>query len=109
MWHHDSARKVVAATGGAVPGGRAVILDARTLTRPKGGVFFSQARRFLETSDRRDALFGNAPVIFHRTSGEYHVTGTAHPLEHYLRQYEASLPPDELALPPQTRRRTSEL
>ncbi len=36
-------------------------------------------------------LAGNAPLIVNRFTGEVVTTGTAHPTEYYLAQYEASL------------------
>jgi hypothetical protein len=33
------------------------------------------------------ALGGNAPLIFDRRTGELHVTGTAHPIEHYIDEF----------------------
>jgi hypothetical protein len=46
---------------------------------------------------------GNAPVIFNRVSGEYRVTGTAHPIDRYWEEYEERLPPAELQMKPQVR------
>jgi hypothetical protein len=65
-----------------------VLLEDKTLTRPVGWVFFYQSRRYVESGDVRDALAGNAPIIVDRDDGTLFVTGTAHPVSHYLRQYE---------------------
>ena len=40
-----------------------------------------------------------------RLAGELRVTGTAHPVEDYLREYEVELPPAQLQMTPQTRAR----
>jgi hypothetical protein len=103
MWHHDMARRVVEKYVDVVTEGTGVILDDATLDKPYGWVFFYQSRAYIETGDESQVLLGNAPVIFNRIRGEYSVTGTAHPIEHYLSDYEAGLPPGELALPLQMR------
>lgn len=51
-------------------------------------MFFYNARASLETGDTMAGLAGNAPLIVDRETGEMHETGTAHPVEHYLREYE---------------------
>lgn len=86
--------------------GRGVVLEETTLDKPYGWVFFYQNRLYVETGDVQHAFGGNAPIIFNRLSGEYRVTGTAHPLEHYLREYEATLPAIALQMKPQLRKRT---
>lgn len=83
-----------------------MILEHVTLDKPYGWVFFYQSRSYVLTGDPSQMLAGNAPVIFNRVSGEYHVTGTAQPIEYYLARYEATLPPAQLALPPQRRDRS---
>lgn len=65
------------------------ILDARTVERPFGWVFFYQSRRYLETRDPSEVLAGNAPLIVDRLTGEITETGTAYPLDYYLSRYEA--------------------
>jgi hypothetical protein len=68
-----------------------VVLDEVTREFPWGWVFFYNSRRFIETQDPLEALGGNAPFIVNRATGEVRVTGTAHSIEHYIREYEASL------------------
>lgn len=50
-----------------------------------GWIFFYQSKRYLETCDFSDQLLGNAPVIVKRESGEVVVTGTAKPIDDYVR------------------------
>ena len=92
MWTYDKALAIARVYVDIATDGRGVVLEDKTLDRPYGWVFFYQDRQYLETGDIRHAFAGNAPIIFNCLSGEYHVTGTAHPLEHYLRAYEATLP-----------------
>ena len=80
----------------AITDGSGVVLDDQTVERPYGWVFFYQSRAYLKTRQPTLALRGNAPVIFNRISGEYHVTGTAEPLEHYIAEYESTLSPIQL-------------
>jgi hypothetical protein len=66
-----------------------VVMQKLTIERPFGWVFFYNSKQFLETGDISQALVGNAPLIVDRTDGSVHVTGTAEPIEHYLKDYEA--------------------
>ena len=66
-----------------------VIDEQSTLELSFGWVFFWNGRAFLEADDRDSMLVGNAPLIVDRATGELHETGTAHPIEHYIREYEA--------------------
>jgi hypothetical protein len=52
-----------------------------------GWVYFYDGSRHVETGKAGDALVGNAPLIVDRTDGKLYMTGTAHPIEHYLQEY----------------------
>ena len=62
------------------------ILDEHTIETDFGWVFFWQSQRFLDCNSS-DQLAGNAPVIVDRCGGTLQITGTALPIEHYIRQY----------------------
>jgi hypothetical protein len=64
-----------------------VLVDQHTIERDFGWVFFYDAKRHVETGDIRDALAGNAPIVVTKADGRIHETGTAYPLEHYLKEY----------------------
>ena len=96
MWTYDKALSIIRAYVAGATGDEGVVLEESTLDRPYGWVFFYQSRACVETGDTTQMLAGNAPVIFNRFTGEYRVTGTARPLEDYLSEYEAELPPDQL-------------
>lgn len=64
-----------------------VIVDKRTREEDFGWIFFYNTKQFVETGDMQWALGGNAPLIVDRELGEIHVTGTAHPLDHYIREF----------------------
>ena len=68
-----------------------VVVESATNERPFGWAFFYESQRYLETGEFTHRLVGNAPLIVNRFTGEVVTTGTAHPTEHYLSQYEASL------------------
>jgi len=68
-----------------------VVIDSATIERPFGWAFFYESRLYLETGEFMHRLAGNAPLIVNRFTGEVVTTGTAHPTEYYLAQYEASL------------------
>jgi hypothetical protein len=63
------------------------ILDEHTIEADFGWVFFWQSQQFLETGNFSDQLLRNAPLIIDTRDGALHVTGTAHPIEHYIQQY----------------------
>ncbi|MEM0963600.1 MAG: YrhB domain-containing protein [Bacteroidota bacterium] len=88
----DAAREVAQShLDGLDPIGSGVALDERhTIERPFGWVFFYDSVTGLETGDLKDRLVGNAPLIVDRRTGELHVTGTAHPIAHYIAAYESS-------------------
>jgi hypothetical protein len=67
------------------------VVDSATLEKTFGWVFFYQSRLYLETGEFTHRLVGNAPLIVNRFTGEIVPTGTAHPTEYYLAEYEASL------------------
>src|SRR5215472_7912682 len=68
-------------------GGLALKFDA-TIVKPYGWVFFYNTRRFLETGEFLARLGGNAPILIEKATGTVYVTGTAHPLDYYLADYE---------------------
>ena len=105
MWTYDEALAIVRVYVDHATDGRGVVLEEDTLDLPYGWVFFYQNRAYVETGDVEHAFAGNAPIIFNRLSGEYRVTGTAHPLQHYLREFEATLPAIALQMKPQLRKR----
>lgn len=70
-----------------VHGGVSLKLDS-TIEKPYGWVFFYNTKEFLETGNRLAALGGNAPIMVEKATGQIYITGTAHPLDHYLADYE---------------------
>jgi hypothetical protein len=68
--------------------------------KPYGWVFYYQSKNY-DPDDISTYMAGNAPVIFDRINGEIRVTGTAHGLEHYLKEYEATLPEARLLMSPE--------
>ena len=67
------------------------VLEEETIEHEWGWVFFYQSKEYIKTRDFRDALAGNAPYIVNRNNGQIKATGTAHPIEHYIQEYEQSL------------------
>ena len=88
----DSARAAaeafVADTGRRI-GVDLAILDDRTVEFDSGWVFFYDSRKYIESGSLSDALAGNAPLIVSRRDCSVHVTGTARPVEDYIREFEA--------------------
>jgi len=73
----------------ATVGFELVLLDDFTLERAFGWVFFYDSKRHVETRDFRDAIAGNAPIVVTKINGQVHETGTAFPIEYYLRKFES--------------------
>lgn len=66
-----------------------VILDAHTIERSYGWVFFYDSQRHVQSGDFRDSIAGNAPILITKADGKIHETGTAMPIEHYLKKFDA--------------------
>jgi len=65
-----------------------VLLGDLTIEFGSGWVFFYDSRKHVEGGSIIDALAGNAPLIVSKRDGRVHVTGTAHPIEHYIHEFE---------------------
>jgi hypothetical protein len=64
------------------------VLRDQTIEFGSGWVFFYDSLKYVEGGAVRDALAGNAPLIVSKRDGSVHVTGTAHPIEDYVREFE---------------------
>ena len=71
--------------------GEDVVLDERrTVEWPTLYAFVYNSRDYVERSDELAVLAGNGPLIVDRETGELHECGSAHPVDHYVREYERS-------------------
>jgi hypothetical protein len=52
-----------------------------------GWVYFYDSSTHIETGRPKDAVVGNAPLIVDRLDGNLYITGTVHPLDHYLQDF----------------------
>jgi hypothetical protein len=68
-----------------------VVLEKETIEKYWGWVFFYQSKSYFETQDFRQMLAGNAPFIVNKETSVVSITGTSHPIEHYIKEYESSL------------------
>jgi Tripartite tricarboxylate transporter family receptor/Immunity protein 35 len=82
---HDYVKEMEAGAGLEL-----VLLDQHTIERDFGWVFFYDSKRHVETGDFQDSIVGNAPIVVTKADGRVHVTGTAHPVEHYLKEFDRS-------------------
>lgn len=64
-----------------------MLIEASTMERDFGWVFFYDSKAHIETGDVGYALAGNAPNVIARADGTVHETGTALPLESYLEHF----------------------
>src|SRR2546421_12720592 len=76
--------------------GKAALMLEHTITKPYGWVFCYQSRSYIETRDERQMLLGVSAILVDRVNGEIVVTGTARPIEKFLAEYEAKIPPARL-------------
>ena len=68
-----------------------VIVEEDTIEEDFGWVFFYESRIYVETQIFSYCLAGNAPLIVNRQDGSVFITGTAHPVEQYLEEYQKEL------------------
>jgi hypothetical protein len=95
----EQARKLASAWIDVMVDGLAELVPGPTITKPYGWVFFYQSSEFLrDTSDFRNALAGNAPILIDRVDGEIRVLGTAQSVEWYLSAYEKTIPAARLQM-----------
>jgi hypothetical protein len=52
-----------------------------------GWLYFYDSSSHVESGKPRDAVVGNAPLIVDKADGKLYITGTAHPIDHYLQEY----------------------
>lgn len=69
-------------------GVQCVVLKTQTIVRGWGWVVFYQSKAYVESGDFRDMLGGNAPYFVNKHNGKIDVSGTAHPIEYYISEYE---------------------
>ena len=69
-----------------------VILENETIEKDWGWVFFYQSKAFIKSNNFIDMLAGTAPYIVNKHTGKITLTGTAHPIEYYIQEYEKTLP-----------------
>jgi len=68
--------------------------------KPYGWVFYYNSIDY-DPNDISTHLAGNAPIIIDRIDGELRVTGTGYPTEHYIKEYEATLPETRMKMTPE--------
>jgi hypothetical protein len=63
------------------------LVVARVDEHDFGWVYFYDSSRHVETGNFDDLVVGNAPLIVDKADGKLYITGTAHPIEHYLEEH----------------------
>jgi hypothetical protein len=97
MLTYKKAEKLARTWVDLVTDGTDAIQPELTMSRPYGWIFFYQSKDCLDNpNDPSRMLFGNAPIIIDRMTGELTVTGTGKPIKEYLADYEATLPSSRL-------------
>ncbi len=67
------------------------IVDAHTIEKPFGWVFFYNSKKFLETGQFSDSLAGNGPIIVNKNDATIELCGTAQPVSELIERYERKL------------------
>lgn len=65
-----------------------IVVDEATIERSWGWVFFHTSKLWRDTGEIQFAVAGNAPILVERESGNIIGTGTTHPVEHYIENFE---------------------
>ena len=68
-----------------------VVVEEQTIERGFGWVFFYNSAKFLKTTNPRDSLLGNGPIIVNRNSGTVEFYGSGTPIEDIIEAYEKRL------------------
>jgi len=93
----EKAEKIVSVWVNEITDGSCEISEV--IDKPYGWVFFYVSKNY-DPNDVSTFVGGNAPIIFDRVDGELKVTGTAQPIEHYLKEYESTIPEPRLFMKP---------
>jgi oxalate decarboxylase/phosphoglucose isomerase-like protein (cupin superfamily) len=75
-------------------GDKYIVLDESTVSRDWGWVFFYTSEMWHKTGELSYAVAGNAPFIVEKSTGNVIVTGTAEPIESYIKRYETTGSPN---------------
>ena len=67
------------------------LVVTQTLEYEFGWVYFYNSSEFVDTSDFKHSLAGNAPIIFCRSDSKLYTTGTAQPVEHYIAEFRSGV------------------
>jgi len=68
-----------------------MIVEADTIERPFGWVFFYNSKKFIETGLLKYRLAGNGPVIVNKTTRTVEFYGTNKPVEELIKGYEQEI------------------
>jgi hypothetical protein len=68
------------------------IVDAETIEKPFGWVFFYNSQKYLETGEFSYRLAGNGPVIVNKHNGSVEFFGASRPPLEIVEEYERKLP-----------------
>ena len=82
------AQAYIDQSAGADPALQGQIIEDSTQEVFCGWVFHYQSKRYLESGEIGHAFAGNAPILIDARDGSLHITGTAHPTDYYLRNYQ---------------------
>jgi ribosomal protein L7/L12 len=73
-----------------------VLVEGATREYPCCFVFIYQSKKFVETGDFGQMLVGQGPVLISREDGRVFETGSAFPIDHYVKAFEACGDPNGL-------------
>jgi len=65
-----------------------VLVEDATRHIDGGWAFFCQYKKYFEAGDIQDMLVGDGPIIVSGSDGALYATGSAHPPEFYIKNFE---------------------
>jgi hypothetical protein len=68
-----------------------IIVEADTIEKPFGWVFFYNSKKFIETGIFRYRLAGNGPVMVNKTTRMVEFCGTNKPVQELIKDYEQKI------------------
>jgi len=84
----EAVEAILATWPAPCPGDSWELRNEQTIERDWGWVFFYGSKLYHETGEFRYAVAGNAPFVVKRADGTILETGTAMPVEDYIRRFE---------------------
>jgi hypothetical protein len=91
MTPEQAKHRVEAYLNKGAPPGSLAIIDARTVHKPYGWIFFFNRKEFLETGNYKKSLIGNGPIVCFKLTGRIIRLGSSFDPEKKIAEFESRL------------------